>query len=151
MNARVTFRNIKTEDFDFLWRLKNAALKDYVAQTFGWDEEYQARRFEREFSTENGKIIVVDGKDAGLFWVNEKKEETFLVSIHLMPEFQNKGIGTKIIGDLLEHSEKPVTLQVLKVNPARKLYERLGFKVYDETATHFLMKFTAETLRPRDF
>jgi ribosomal protein S18 acetylase RimI-like enzyme len=32
-----------------------------------------------------------------------------------------------------------VTLQVLKVNPARRLYERLGFRVTGETPTHFLM------------
>ncbi len=37
----------------------------------------------------------------------------------------------------------PVALQVLKVNPARHLYERLGFSVVGETAMHCLMRTEA--------
>ncbi len=33
----------------------------------------------------------------------------------------------------------PVRLQVIKGNPARNLYERLGFTVTGETDTHLLM------------
>ncbi|HLM00911.1 MAG TPA: GNAT family N-acetyltransferase, partial [Pyrinomonadaceae bacterium] len=76
----------------------------------------------------------------------EKKDETALVSIRLLPEFQNRGIGTKLIKDVLAASiakNKPVRLQVLKINPARNLYERLGFEISGETGTHFLMRFPA--------
>jgi len=31
-------------------------------------------------------------------------------------------------------------LQVLKVNPARKLHRRLGFMVVKETPTHYVMR-----------
>ena len=34
-------------------------------------------------------------------------------------------------------------LSVLKVNPARRLYVRLGFKVIEETTHHFKMQFHA--------
>lgn len=139
----ITFRQIKAEDFEFLWRLHNAALKEYVARTWGWNEALQREMFEREFKPDDGKIILADGADAGFFRVIEKKTETLLVSIRLLPEFQNKGIGAKIIKDLLEKSEKtekPVTLQVLKINPAQNLYKRLGFEIVGETETHFWMK-----------
>ena len=33
-----------------------------------------------------------------------------------------------------------ITLRVLKVNPARGLYERLGFSVIRETETHYFCK-----------
>lgn len=136
----LTFRQIKDEDFEFLRRLHRAALKDYIAQTWGWDEEFQAQRFRKEFNIQDGKIIVADGEDAGFLCVKEKETETVLVSIRLMPDHQNKGIGTWIIKDLLAKSEGCVTLWVLKVNPARKLYERLGFTIEEETETHFFMK-----------
>lgn len=29
---------------------------------------------------------------------------------------------------------------VMKVNPARELYERLGFEIVEETATHYRME-----------
>ena len=38
----------------------------------------------------------------------------------------------------------PVELQVLKVNPARRLYGRLGFQVTGETETHYLMQRPTE-------
>ncbi|MDQ4123707.1 MAG: GNAT family N-acetyltransferase [Acidobacteriota bacterium] len=137
---QVEFRQIEQADFDFLWRLHNAALKDYVTKTWGWDENWQRDNFARTFTPFNGKIIVVDGKDAGYLWVIEKEFEILLASIRLLPEYQNHGIGSKIIRDLLEKSQKSVRLQVLKVNPARRLYERLGFRICDETATHFILK-----------
>lgn len=137
---QITFRKIRTEDFEFLRRLHRAALKDYIAQTWGWEEEYQEQRFKKEFDPNDGEIIVANGEDAGFLWTKEKETETFLVSIRLLPDHQNKGIGTKIILDLVERSTRPIRLQVLKVNPAKNLYERLGFKIYEETKTHFLMK-----------
>jgi ribosomal protein S18 acetylase RimI-like enzyme len=36
----------------------------------------------------------------------------------------------------------PAALQVLKTNPAKQLYERLGFQVTGETASHYLMRTT---------
>ncbi|HEX8399637.1 MAG TPA: GNAT family N-acetyltransferase [Pyrinomonadaceae bacterium] len=137
---QIELRQIETSDFDFLWRLHNAALKDYVTKTWGWDENWQRESFIKAFNPLEGKIIVIDGKDAGYLWVIEKENEVLLASIRLLPELQNHGIGSKIIRDLLDKSEKPVRLQVLKVNPARRLYERLGFEICEETATHFTMK-----------
>lgn len=144
---RIELRRIETSDFDFLWRLHNAALKDYVAQTWGWDEKWQRENFINTFNPSEGKIIVVDGKDAGYLWVIEKENEVLLASIRLLPELQNCGVGSKIIRDLLEKSEKPIRLQVLKVNPARRLYERLGFEISRETDTHFIMKANPRALK----
>lgn len=38
-----------------------------------------------------------------------------------------------------EAGARPVWLQVLKVNPARALYERLGFRVVGQSDTHWHM------------
>ena len=141
---QITFRQIKIKDFEFLWQLHNAALKKYIAATWGWDEDWQRRDFEEKFNPGEGEIVVVDGEDAGFLRVGEKETETFLISIRLLPKFQNRGIGTKLIKDLLAESKaknKPVHLHVLKVNPARRLYEKLGFKIVEEMETHFLMRF----------
>jgi ribosomal protein S18 acetylase RimI-like enzyme len=136
----ITFRNISSADFKFLWNLHNAALKDYVSETWGWNEEWQKDNFTKNFNTADGKIIVFEKKDIGYFWVIKKQRETLLASIRLLPEFQNKGIGTQIIRNLIAESSKPVSLRVLKINPARKLYEKLGFVIKEETKTHYLME-----------
>jgi len=72
----------------------------------------------------------------------ERDAELFISSIELLPECQNRGIGTHLIKTVIQDAEakgKRVALQVLKVNPARQLYERLGFVMTGETATHILM------------
>jgi len=136
----ITFRPIVADDFEFLWRLHNAALKEYVEQTWGWNEAWQRKDFESKFNPNDGEIMVINGTDAGYLWTVEKETEVLLASIRLLPEFQRRGIGAKIIADLLNQTQKPVRLQVLKINPARALYERLGFEIVGETETHFTMR-----------
>jgi len=67
----------------------------------------------------------------------------FLSLIELLPKYQNQGIGTSLIKDLLSKAEKnnkPVYLQVLKSNiNAQKLYKSLGFSKVEETETHIKM------------
>lgn len=138
---KIHFRTIESSDYDFLWILHNAALKKYVTATWGWNEDWQREYFAKEFNTENGKIIVFENQDAGFLWYKVNPFENSLVSIKLLPEFQNKGIGTKIIKELIENSDKSIILQVLKINPARCLYERLGFMVSNENNTHFEMTY----------
>jgi ribosomal protein S18 acetylase RimI-like enzyme len=74
--------------------------------------------------------------------VERRVTEIFLSQIELLPAFQGQGIGSQLITDLMDEARQqnlPITLQVLKVNPAQRLYQRLGFVVTGETATHFLM------------
>jgi ribosomal protein S18 acetylase RimI-like enzyme len=141
--VQIDFRPIKTEDYEFLWRLHNAALKKYIEKTWGWNEDWQRRNFEKNFHVEDGQIIVCENTDIGFYWLIEKENEILLASIRITPEYQNRGIGTKIIKDLIASTNKKnknLRLQVLKVNPAKKLYERLGFVIKDETETHFIME-----------
>ena len=139
----IAFRSIKPNDLEFLWQLHNLTLKEYITQTWGWDEDWQWREFVRQFNPAIGKIIVVDGADAGFLWVSEKPTEIKLVSIRLLPQFQKLGLGTQVIRDLISNARaqsKCVILHVLKVNPARRLYERLGFAIAEELENHFLMR-----------
>lgn len=137
----IKFRAIEASDYDFLWLLHKAALKKYVTATWGWNEDWQREYFAKEFNTENGKIIVFENQDVGFLWYRVNQSENSLVSIKLLPEFQNKGIGTEIIKELIENSDKSITLQVLKINPARCLYERMGFMVSSENETHLKMTY----------
>jgi len=56
------------------------------------------------------------------------------------PEYQGRGIGTKILNDILkEHKHQDVYLRYFKQNPVVKLYERLGFEILEEMTYHFKM------------
>jgi ribosomal protein S18 acetylase RimI-like enzyme len=139
----ISLRPITGNDFEFLRQLHKLALKSYITQTWGWDEAWQRREFTEQFNSSNGEIVAVDGTDAGLLWVSEKPTEVKLASIRRLPQFQNQGLGTRLIKDVIRDAQakgKPVVLHVLKVNPARRLYERLGFTVSEELEWHFPMR-----------
>lgn len=62
-------------------------------------------------------------------------------NICVKPEYQNKGIGTAVLKEILfEHKDKEISLQCFKDNPAIELYKRFGFEKIDETKTHYIMK-----------
>jgi len=130
------------EDFDFLYQLHVLTMKEYVELTWGWDEAVQRRGFGEDFRPERLAVVVVDGTDVGRLGIVREPDRLFLASIEIAPDWQRRGLGTEIVTDLLREARGgglPVVLMVLKVNPARRLYERLGFTVDAETPTHYRM------------
>jgi ribosomal protein S18 acetylase RimI-like enzyme len=141
--VKYSLRPAVEEDFDFLYNLKVACLKDYVTETFGWDEEYQQRRFKDYFDPTSTEIIVVNDQDVGQISLVDLDDELFISGIYILPPWQNQGLGAMVLGDVISDAGQKgisVSLQVLKVNPARRLYERLGFTVYEENETHYKMR-----------
>lgn len=140
---RFTTRPASEDDYDFLYGLHVAALKDYVAQSWGWEDTVQERMFREGFDPSKVEILVVDGRDVGVLSLERRDDEIFISSIEILPEWQNRGLGTAVIQNVRREARNlglPVGLRVLKVNPARRLYKRLGFSVVEETATHFWLK-----------
>jgi ribosomal protein S18 acetylase RimI-like enzyme len=139
----MTLRPAATNDKEFLWWLHQATMREYVDKTWGWDDNWQRERFDAGFDPNTLQIIEADHETIGYISVQRKPEEIFLTSIEIAPGFQNRGIATQLILELFAEadlSRKPVRLFVLKVNPARRLYERLGFECVEETNTHYVMR-----------
>jgi len=119
-------------------------MKPYVEKTWGWDEQWQAQRFHDHFDPTRREIIEGDRVPVGCISVERREHCIFLSVIEIAPDYQNQGIGTRVIRSLLDEADGrgvPVELQVIKVNPARRLYEQLGFAVIGETETHYLMRW----------
>ena len=140
-----TLREVTEADYAWLYALKRETMRPYVEAMWGaWEDEFQEDFFRKNFSPETMRAIVVDRRDAGLLHVERGPEDIFLANIQLFPECQNRGIGTAVVRQLLAEARTrgvPVRLQVLKTNPgARRLYERLGFTVFDENLSHWQMR-----------
>ncbi|HEY8599699.1 MAG TPA: GNAT family N-acetyltransferase [Thermomicrobiales bacterium] len=145
-----TLRPVTAEDYSFLYDLHVAAMKEYVAQTWGWDEAVQQAMFRENFTPERSQIVMVDGRAVGVFAAERRPAEWFVWAIAIGPEMQGQGLGATLLRDLLATAARdalPTRLQVLRVNLARRLYERLGFAVVGETPTHYLMLAPAHTLQ----
>ena len=124
-------------DLPWLFELHKAALGDYVAELWGWDDGWQRRHFQDTTDLLNSRIILVGGERAGRLTVEEGDDYLALSYLALFPRWQNRGVGTEVVTDVLQRARskgKAVKLSVLRSNPALRLYERLGFVVTERDA-----------------
>lgn len=139
----ISYRQATQEDFEFLWQLHRSGLKPYVERIWGWDEEWQFNRFRENFDPASQEVILYRGEVAGTLIAERREENIFLAYIAVAPAYRGQGLGTAVIQELLAKAatkKVPVILKVLKGNPAKRLYERLGFETTAQTETHDWMK-----------
>jgi len=76
------------------------------------------------------QVIEVDGDMVGVLdhtWSGDRLE---IDRIAVWPRCQRRGLGTTVLTDLLTEADRrrvDASLEVFDINPARSLYERLGF------------------------
>jgi ribosomal protein S18 acetylase RimI-like enzyme len=139
-------------DSEFCFQLHKAAMGDYVAAIWGWDEQVQRDFHTRAFNSGRWQIITADGEDSGMLDVEHRPDEIYLARIEIDPRCQNRGIGTRIISALIQEAAQngqELVLDVLAVNHrAQALYQRLGMT---EVARHGdnNIKVTMRTSGPR--
>lgn len=141
-----TYRDCLMTDFDFLFELKKQNFKKYVDKYWSWNDQDQKNRLkiDLEEHLQHKHIILLNNNVIGVYAAHiTENGDCFINEISLLEEYQGKGIGTKILKEQLNENKKQkirTILQVFKDNPAKKLYERLGFIVYGETETHYQME-----------
>jgi ribosomal protein S18 acetylase RimI-like enzyme len=126
--------------FDFALKLYLSTMRPYAEKLMVWDEAKQVASFATQWKADDVRLIVVDGKDVGWLQARETPSQIILQQFFISPDHQRVGIGTKVLRRLLADwrlTEKPVTLTVLKNNPARRLYERAGFTITGEAGIKF--------------
>jgi len=156
----LTIRPIEQADEPFLWEMLYHALfvsegqrpfpKDIVRKS-------NLARYVDDWGKEHDRgFIAIDdsvSRSVGAVWVRLFAEETkgygYIdseipeLSIALLPEYRNQGIGGKLIETLIDdlESEYPaISLSVSDKNPAVRLYERFGFEIVDHRAGSFTMR-----------
>jgi len=89
------------------------------------------------------QIIESDSTDIGRLYIWSTEQQIRIVDVAILPEFRGKGVGTKILGGLIQESElsgKKLNIHVEYFNPALHLYERLGFIKTDDTGVYLFME-----------
>ncbi len=125
------FRRVRADDFAFCWPLYRDALQPLSVGLFAWDEATQQQRVRQALADEGASILLTEGSDVGWLYCIETRFAIHLGHLYLAPEKRNRGLGTSFLTwmtDRARRKHKDFTLDVMKNNPARALYERLGFK-----------------------
>ncbi len=86
--------------------------------------------------------IIVDNKIVGCVLLTNKDDGKLLDEIYLEEDYRDKGIGTKIIKNILNNNDI-VYLWVYKENEkAISLYKKLEFYAIEETESRYYMKYS---------
>jgi GNAT superfamily N-acetyltransferase len=137
-------RKASSGDADFIYRAVESTMRGYVEQTWGRFDEALTRKGVAEMVASGWcSIIEFGGEDIGVLSVERQPDQIRLDQLFILPSHQNRGIGTSILRDLAREARlagKPVKLRLLLVNPARRLYEREGFRVSSSTPERIYME-----------
>ena len=134
----------KDEDYEFVFKVKKNAYKKYVEKYWGsWNEDEQRKYYENFITTvKNNAFIIMYEKIKIGFYNGEiiSNGNYEIGNICILPQYQNKGIGSKILREKLkENKDRDIEIQYFKQNPVGKLYKRLGFTQNGETEYHYRM------------
>jgi len=144
MTAEYQIRRGTEADWDFLLLLHEKSMRPHVEAQFGtWEPKDQEERFRATTDPSEHQILLVQDKPVGCALTKDEGACVRLIRLYLMPEHQNRGIGSRFLENLCREadtSQKLVCLRVLRVNRVAGLYERFGFEFTDETETHINMQ-----------
>jgi GNAT superfamily N-acetyltransferase len=154
--AGLTFRPIVDADLAFLARLYASTRQEELAVT-DWSDAQKAAFLQHQFDAQHAHyqkyyrgsdfLLIERGARAiGRLYLARWREEHRIVDVALLPEHRGAGLGTALLGDLLDEAAaagKAVTIHVEKFNPALTLYRRLGFVAAGEEGVYDLMRWVA--------
>jgi len=151
----VELRPVSDSDNDFLLSVYASTREDELAQAewaegqkemfLRWQFDLQRREYETRFPDADYRVIVLNGQPAGRIWVGADHEQMRLLDIALLPQFQNRGVGTALLERLQRQADsdgKALRHMVLVLNNnAERFYERLGFKKIEDFGAYKHMEW----------
>lgn len=147
----LAFRPAVPEDFGYCFRLYFAEM-EYVNRELKLDPDVQAESFRHRWDVAQVRIITLDGADVGWLQTMTHEGAYFLGQLFVETSRQRHGIGTDVVHRLIGEASRAgqaMTLGVVKINPAKQLYDRLGFRVVYEDERKFYMRREPDTPAPR--
>jgi len=157
-SAVVSLRPVTDADQEFLVGVYASTRADELAQV-EWDDSQkdafirwqfglQKQEYDARYPSARYDIILVDGTPAGRIWVGTDEQQIRLLDIALLTEFQNRGVGTQLLRQLMDdatRSNKALRHMVFMLNDnAYRFYERLGFKTIEDLGGYKHMEWRPE-------
>ncbi len=153
----IVLRPITDADLPLLERIYGSTRTEELAQT-DWDESQKAVFIAFQFQAQHQHyathyrnaqffVIEVNGEAAGRLYLHWRDGELRIVDIALLPEARGQGLGDALLQSLMRAAArvgKFVSIHVEQMNPAMRLYLRLGFVRIGEHGVYHLMQWNAD-------
>jgi ribosomal protein S18 acetylase RimI-like enzyme len=159
MDHRLAYRPVDAADAGFLLRVYGSTRAAELALT-DWDATARDAFVQMQFRAQNAHywrewpdaehsiIQVLQAtacQEVGRLWLHQRDDSLHVLDISLLPEWCGRGIGSTCLRALQDRAARQrrfLSIQVEQGNPARHLYERLGFlSVGEQQGIHQLMRW----------
>ena len=152
-HASIGFRTEQASDHEFLFDLYTSARSDVAAADMDEASKFaflqmqfsaQSRYYRDTFPNASYQIILHEESPAGRLYIDRPGDEIHIIDIALLPEYRQRGIGTRLMRDILSEATTlnlPVRIYVEIYNTALAWYKKLGFVQVDDINTHLEMKW----------
>jgi GNAT superfamily N-acetyltransferase len=131
----VNFVKVKASDIDDLITIRIEAMRDSLERLGRFDPVLARARFQSAFSPKHTHYIVVNFKRIGFVVIKPEAGYLILDHLYLLPEAQNKGIGTEVlirVFAIADASVLPVQVGALRNSNSNRFYVRHGFQLVAE-------------------
>ena len=106
--------------------------------------EAQDAHYRNQYDGAQFQIVEFQGRPVGRLYVHELPDRIHILDIALLPAARNLGIGKFLLEQIQSQGReqnKSVTIYVESYNPAKKLYERIGFKRKESPGNREIYEF----------
>ncbi|HEV7346678.1 GNAT family N-acetyltransferase [Telluribacter sp.] len=161
-DATVRLRPVVNDDLEVLCSIYASTRQEEMKKVPQWSAALVTAFLKQQFNAQHDYyqknyvgadfwVIEKQGQVVGRLYVQEnfQNREVRIIDISLLPDWRNRGIGAAILKDIMNEAtrlQRPLTIHVESFNPAKGLYERLGFKKVSETnGVYHLMEWCPTT------
>jgi GNAT superfamily N-acetyltransferase len=141
--SAILLRPGSASDFNFAAVVYFRAMSETLQRTVGSNPESHAALLLALWDLGGIRIIVAAGREIGWIQVAPAEAAVFVRHFCIDPDYQRLGIGSLILRHVIDEAWKcgeAVTLGVVKGSPARRFYERLGFRATHADLHHNYMR-----------
>jgi ribosomal protein S18 acetylase RimI-like enzyme len=145
----LSLRPIQDEDLVVLSKIYGSTREGELKQVTHWSiqekqgfvlQQFMAQHdyYQKNYIGAGFYLIFKNKTPIGRLYIHENYQENGIriIDIAILPNWQKKGFGKSILQDILTKGnliKRNVSIHVEAFNPAKHLYERLGFEKISET------------------
>jgi GNAT superfamily N-acetyltransferase len=124
------WRQLTTGDVDWLVELKARAMRPDLERLGRWDPARSRRRLLDELVLDATRVVEVAGDPVASIALVPTPQTAWLQHFYVEPAAQGRGLGSAVLGRLLEAATGLLPIRLLAVRGSRsiRLYERHGFR-----------------------
>jgi RimJ/RimL family protein N-acetyltransferase len=101
------------------------------------DIDYYISTIEKEENRDKSLVAVKDGKIIGVVFYETLENGNSDIGIFVDEKFRGKGVGTKLLDELIKRTTNTLEVTIFAKNKSRQLYKKFGFTEVGEEEKHY--------------